>query len=78
MEKIYIKLKNIINNQRWIADLLYILQFTNITEKQENILIDIYKNNYPFWIQPHNIKTEIWNINFDEKKYINSYSLSLT
>lgn len=73
MQKIYTKLKNIINGQKWIRDLLYILQFTNATEKQENILIDIYKNKYWFWIKEHNIKMEIWDLEFDEKKYIEDF-----
>ena len=73
MWKIYTKLKNIINDQKWIRDLLHILQFTNATEKQENILIDIYKNKYAFWIQEHNIKMEIWDLEFDEKKYIDDF-----
>lgn len=73
MSKIYTKLKNIINDQKWIRDLLHILQFTNATEKQENILIDIYKNKYAFWIKEHNIKMEIWDLEFDEKKYIDDF-----
>ena len=75
MEKIYIKLKNIINDQKWIRDLLHILQFTNATEQQHNRLIEIYRNEYSFWIKEHNIKTEIWQIEFDEKKYIDDYLL---
>lgn len=73
MSKIYTKLKNIINDQKWIRDLLHILQFTNATEKQENILIDIYKNKYGLWVQEHNIKMEIWDLEFDEKKYIDDF-----
>lgn len=75
MWKIYTKLKNIINDQKWLRDLLYILQFTNATDEQENILIDIYKNKYRFWIQEHNIKMEIWDLEFDEQKYIDEINL---
>ena len=75
MWKIYTKLKNIINDQKWLRDLLYILQFTNATDEQENILIDIYKNKYGFWIQEHNIKMEIWDLEFDEQKYIDEINL---
>lgn len=75
MSKIYTKLKNIINEQKGITYLLHILQFTNATEKQENILIDIYKNKYGFWIKEHNIKMEIWDLEFDEKKYIEDFIL---
>jgi len=73
--KIYTKLKNIINDQKWLRDLLYILQFTNATDEQKNILIDIYKNKYVFWIQEHNIKMEIWDLEFDEQKYIDEINL---
>jgi len=75
MWKIYTKLKNIINDQKWLRDLLYILQFTNATDEQENILIDIYKNKYGLWIQEHNIKMEIWDLEFDEQKYIDEINL---
>jgi len=75
MWKIYTKLKNIINDQKWLRDLLYILQFTNATDEQKNILIDIYKNKYVFWIQEHNIKMEIWDLEFDEQKYIDEINL---
>lgn len=74
MWKIYTKLKNIINDQKWLRDLLYILQFTNATDEQENILIDIYKNKYEFWIQAYNIKMEIWDLEFDEQKYIDDFN----
>jgi len=73
--KIYTKLKNIINDQKWLRDLLYILQFTNATDEQKNILIDIYKNKYGLWIQEHNIKMEIWDLEFDEQKYIDEINL---
>lgn len=73
--KIYTKLKNIINDQKWLRDLLYILQFTNATDEQKNILIDIYKNKYGLWIQEHDIKMEIWDLEFDEQKYIDEINL---
>ena len=77
MENIYTKLKNIINEQKWIRDLLHILQFTNATDEQEKRLIEIYKNGYWFWIKEHNIKMEIWHLEFDEKKYIDDFLLPL-
>lgn len=75
MWKIYTKLKNIINEQKWIRDLLHILQFTNATYEQEKRLIEIYKNGYWFWIKEHNIKMEIWDLEFDEQKYIDEINL---
>jgi hypothetical protein len=75
MWKIYTKLKNIINEQKWIRDLLHILQFTNATNEQEKRLIEIYKNGYWFWIKEHNIKMEIWDLEFDEQKYIDEINL---
>lgn len=76
-DKVYTKLKNAINNQKWLRDLLFILEFTDATEEQENILIDIYKNKYGFWIKEYNIKMEIWELHFNEKKYNDSYFLHL-
>ena len=76
MEKIYKKLANAINNEDF-RQLLHLLEFTNINmgTEQHQILIDLYHDTWYsiFWIRPHNIKTKINNITFNENKYINGF-----